>query len=310
MQWVTLDIKVILSDLVFRDIIDADPAHFTRFLTLVCLAKEAADLDDHWQGHLVRPDGRPLTVVDFVRAGAETGRRLCQKWHETITLLSQYSIIARESESEPWVIVDWLRWFQKSEKSSTARTRAWRERQRERRSVTSRERVGTPLPYPTQPDHVPPNPQGGTEGDPYGSEDPEFRTPEEKAQLELPASNDPSKLASLLTRKQFEDMRGYCMRRLITLSTAGLSKGVLAKLDRFLSCLPPPHWREGPLRWAHHLAHWVSEAVSDTQERMDNTAKEHHPGSPADWAMGNAGRACAEELARSRKHYAEAAKSG
>lgn len=311
MQWLSLDTKVQMADVTFRALLDEDEGAYCRFELLCCLAKEAADMDpDRWQGHLVSPTGRPLTVEDFARSYAYTGRNRVTKMSECLEKLERYGLVGWSAEHSCWMILDWLRWWKKSAKPSTERVQRYRARLRDSAPETTETRYAvtpeTCLPNPTQPNNIPPYPQGGMVEESYGSEDPEKLNPDEEAKLEQPASSDPNKLASQLTLRQFRAMKAICYQRLTTLSPAGINTRGRSKLDKLLDCLPPPHWREGPLRWAHHLAHWLSSAVTEVQEQMDKR-RDHGINAPVDLALQIAGNACAEELAKSRKQFAEVA---
>ena len=137
MQWLSLDTKVQTADTIFRGLIDEDEGAYCRFELLCCLAKEAADIDpERWQGHLVSATFRPLTVEDFARAYAYTGRNRVTKMQDAVLKLQAYGLLEWCKEHACWLIVDWFRWFKKSAKPSTERVQRYRARLKDKQPET------------------------------------------------------------------------------------------------------------------------------------------------------------------------------
>lgn len=296
MQWLSLDISILLYDPVFRALLDSPGGEgvFARFLTLAALAKEVADLDpDRWQGHLVSSTNcKPLTVQDMARAYPQSGRNRVAKMQEALNILVDKEILEWSEVHGCWVIVDWLRWWKKSAKPSTERVQRFREK---RRGETVAKRSET-LAQDKHKDNNnnPLNPPEGETGRPaVQSYDPDIDTANEEPEEDpRPASGDKRKLSSLLTVTQQRKLRQVCANRLQQLSPV-LNPLARDKLfHELLEVLPPREWPHQPKNWASLIAQLINSAAEETAMEMKRKVVQR----PADYAIAIASAKLAEKL--------------
>lgn len=297
------------------------------FTALVGIAKQAADVDpDAWQGHLVSPTGRALSeeeLIDLLPRFPRAHEKTCREFFATVKRLGlvcavslhecgatvtrpqhDSAQIAHEVDTKCAEFVlqisDWFRWWQRPEKpvkSSTERSRRRRARLAQEAMQRDACNAATPPTYSTDNtvQTIPPNPRcGGGDGMDFleDSIDPDQALPDPRASE--PASDDPEKFSSMLTRAQASELRARALREVVyNLSPGGLAHAQQLKLFGYLNTRPPRNWREGPARWADHLLHFVVCGVTEIREKLASK-KNHGIGAPAAAAIGRAQALLAE----------------
>ena len=323
-SWTRLD-SDIYTDSDFHSLWLENTAFPWMFTALVAIAKKAADVDpETWQGHLVSPSGRALSQHELTKILPRLPRahdKTCDQFFAALRrlrliteiCLQDCDAISAGPEQNPDMfdtrhlknstqfvmqVSDWFRWYQMPERpknTSTKRVQAYRARNKKQGVSSVSETRETPSTDKTNKTYStdPPNPPRG-EVDFLDAEtiDPDELPPDPRGSE--PASDDPTKFSSMLTRDQAAALRGAALREVVhKLSPGGLAQTQKVKLFGYLNTKPPAHWREEPGRWADHLFHFVTLAVTEIQDKLASSRK-HGIDFPAAAAISRAQAMLAE----------------